>query len=291
MILKLEPILLSKIWGGIRLGELYKSELENIGECWGISAHEKYSNVINNGFHKGKTLLELFNNNRELFGGYPSSEFPILVKLIDAKSDLSVQVHPNDDYAIKHEKSKGKEECWYVLENDSDSVINIGHKIHSLNELMISVDNDKIMDTLNFIRIEPSDFFYIPSGTLHSIGKGTFILEVSQSSDVTYRVYDYDRVENGVKRELHIKQAKQVISIPFTGVVKKNPEDIFTFDIYNNLERTTHRAHKYGDYIYIISGEGYLDNHRVNKGDFFMVSSKSDYYIEGKLKYHMSNII
>ena len=193
MIIKFKPVFLKKIWGGERLAKLYNVKMNNIGECWGISGHEKNSNKIINGIYKGLTLRQIYERNKELFGNYKSEEFPILIKYIDAKKDLSIQVHPNNDYALKNENSYGKEECWLILDTKPKSKVIIGHSATSTNQIRNSLHNKTIMSLLNSHKIKKNDYFYIPAGTVHAICAGTFLIEVSQSSDVTYRLYDYER--------------------------------------------------------------------------------------------------
>jgi mannose-6-phosphate isomerase len=149
-----------------------------------------------NGPYKGQTLRDLYNNHRELFGHYKNEEFPIIVKYIDAKEDLSIQVHPDNDYALKHENSLEKEECWYILDAKADTEIIIGHREKTKDEIRRNLNKD-ILNILNYYPIKANDYFYIPQGTVHAICHDTFLIEVSQSNDITYRFYDYDRLDHG----------------------------------------------------------------------------------------------
>jgi mannose-6-phosphate isomerase class I len=289
--MKLKPILIEKVWGGSRLGLMYNSKSNIIGECWGISAHKSNSNIIEDGQFEGTTLRELYNSNRSLFGGYKSDEFPILIKYIDAKTDLSIQVHPDDDYATINENSNGKEECWYILEAKSDTKIIIGHSASSKEVIRSRIEKGNVLEIINFYNIKPNNYFYIPPGTVHAICTGTFLLEVSQSSDITYRLYDYNRLDKGVKRELHINKSMDVIKVPDNKLILEHKNNHFTFEIINNIGVSPNKAHQFGDYISILEGEGSLGNYRVKAGDFFIVSSNFEYNIEGNLKYHISRLI
>jgi mannose-6-phosphate isomerase len=286
MILKLKPIFIEKIWGGNRFHQ------ENIGECWGISGHKSNSNEVEtSSIYEGLTLRELFLNHKELFGNYPSDEFPILVKLIDSKENLSIQVHPDDEYARTVENSQGKEECWYILNTKADTKILIGNSFDSKEELKQSINDDTILDYIKEYDIKSGDYFYIPAGTVHAICKDTYLLEVSQSSNITYRLYDYNRLDNGKLRELHIDKASDVIKVPDIDLIKEHQNKYFTFEVIDNTGSHSSLADQYGDYISILEGEGYLGNFKVHAGEFYMVSSKSDYRIEGKMKYHRSRLL
>lgn len=289
MIIRLKPIPIAKVWGGDRLSEMYGFSLPNIGEIWGISAHKSNTNKISGGQFQGITFRDLYINHREYFGHYPKDEFPLLFKVIDAKGDLSVQVHPDNDYASIHEKSYGKDECWYVLDADNDSRIQIGHKAKNRDEISKAITNNSLEDTLKYHSISVGDYYYIPSGKIHAICKNTTLLEVSQSSDITYRLYDYNRLENGKLRDLHLNKALDVIKIPDTTNMIEHHNEYFSFEIIDN-KNETRLSHKYGDYIYIIEGNGYINDDEISKGDFLVVTSNTKYTIEGDLSLALVNI-
>lgn len=209
------PIFHEKIWGGRKLADDFGYEIPDgpIGECWAISAHPNGDCAISGGAWDGMRLSELWDQHRELFGGVEGDRFPLLVKIIDAKDNLSVQVHPDDAYAAEHENgSLGKRECWYVLAADEGTQIVIGQRAHDRAELASMIDEGRWDDMLNLVPCHVGDFFPIEPGTVHAIQGGTLILETQQSSDVTYRVYDYDRVgDDGKPRELHIQQSLDVV--------------------------------------------------------------------------------
>ena len=292
MIIKFKPIFLEKIWGGRFLNNLYKLGDNNssIGECWGISGHESHSTKVLGGIYDGMTLRQLFECNRELFGFYHAKEFPFISKIIDAKDDLSIQVHPGEDYAMQHENSMGKDECWYVLECQSNSSIIIGHKAKNLEEIQNSYKSDFLKTILNTHKISVGDYFYIPSGTIHSILKGTVILEITRSSDITYRLFDYNRKVNGEYRNLDLKKSFDVINIPDSELITQNINKFFSFVVYNNIGRQVKKSHIYGDYIYILNGHGFIDSLKISKGEFLMVSSNVEYTIEGDFTFQITTI-
>src|SRR5699024_9302212 len=164
----------------------------------------------------GKTLIELWDNHRALFGNTAGDVFPLLTKILDANADLSVQVHPDDAYAKDHENGElGKTECWYIIDCKAGAEIIYGHHATTKEEFTNLMEQGKWDTLLRRIPIEPGDFFYLPSGTIHALCEGTLVLETQQNSDTTYRVYDYDRKDQkGNKRDLHLEKALDVSTIP-----------------------------------------------------------------------------
>jgi len=291
MILKLKPLFYEKVWGGHKLKNNYNFDCsEKTGEAWGISGHKSGSSIIENGIYKGKTLRDLYHSNKELFGNYPTDEFPILIKVIDAEDDLSIQVHPDDAYAAKYENSLGKTECWYILEADKDTDIIIGHKAQTIKEFKSFVENNDFESVLNIFPIKKGDQFNIYSGTIHAIRKGTVLLEIQQSSDVTYRLYDYNRLSDGKLRELHLDKALDVIKCPDKSLDKEKPINLFDYNIIDNQDKQAHTSHKYGDYIFILEGSGTINNMPVKKGNFIVITANDNYSIEGTIKYFKSHI-
>lgn len=216
----LQPVFQERIWGGQKLQTEFNYEIpyEQTGEAWVISAHANGPSVIKNGPLAGKTLSDAWEEHGELFNkriGH-DEEYPLLVKILDANADLSVQVHPNDDYAREVEGVPyGKTECWYVLSSEDNAELVIGHHANAEEELQAMVETSEWDKLLRRIKVKAGDFVYVPSGTIHAIGKGIVILETQQSSDITYRVYDYDRTDaEGNKRELHLEKAIQVTTVP-----------------------------------------------------------------------------
>lgn len=214
----LTPLFQDRIWGGTSLREQFGYEIptETTGECWAISAHPNGQSVVSSGEYAGKTLGQLWDEKRELFGGAEGNTFPLLTKILDANNDLSVQVHPNDAYANEHENGElGKTECWYIIDCKEGADMIYGHNAASKEELIQMVNSGEWNSLLRRVKIKPGDFFYVPSGTIHALCEGTLVLETQQSSDTTYRVYDYDRTdEKGNKRELHLEKAIDVSTVP-----------------------------------------------------------------------------
>ncbi|WP_137742929.1 mannose-6-phosphate isomerase, class I [Robertmurraya siralis] len=216
----LQPVFQERIWGGQKLNTHFNYDIpyEHTGEAWVVSAHPNGPSVIKNGPLKGKTLADAWLEHGELFNKSKDNDdaYPLLVKILDAADDLSVQVHPNDQFAQETEGVPyGKTECWYVLSAEEGAELVLGHHAASREELENMIDRGKWEQLLRRVSVEAGDFVYVPSGTIHAIGKGIVILEIQQSSDITYRVYDYDRTDAaGNKRELHLERAKQVTTVP-----------------------------------------------------------------------------
>ena len=234
----LKPIFHEKIWGGRKLADEWGYDIPDgpIGECWAISAHPHGDCEVARGEFAGHHLSELWAGERDLFGEVPADngptdQFPLLIKILDAQGDLSVQVHPDDDYAREHENgSLGKKECWYVLGCDPGATIVVGQRAHDRKEFAAMVEAGEWSELLNEVPIHPGDFFQIDPGTVHAIKAGTTILETQQSSDVTYRVYDYDRLQaDGTKRPLHIAQSLDTVDFsvtsPKSGTVTASQKD------------------------------------------------------------------
>ncbi len=285
-----EPVFKETIWGGNRLHSVYGYAIpsDHTGECWAISAHPNGDCKIANGPYQGKTLSWLWQHHRELFGDLKGDVFPLLIKYIDAHDDLSVQVHPDDDYAGKYERSLGKNECWYVLDCEKHTRMVMGHSASSKAEAEKLIETEDYAHFLHFIDIKPGDFYSIPAGTIHAICGGSLIYEVQQSSDITYRVYDYDRTDvNGNRRALHVKQSLDVLKIPgdVPSIMKKEyPFSGGTEIIY--LETPDFHVSRIvmdgqADFtneepmilLSVIAGDGYLDSTKLQKGMNLMIPS------------------
>lgn len=214
----LTPYFRPKIWGGRKLNtELHYDIPEGkIGEAWVISGYKDDASVVNQGQYKGQTLREVYLNHPELFGNPKTKEFPLLVKFLDANNNLSVQVHPDDEYARIHENDSGKTESWYVLHADPGAKLIYGHNAKNKEELESLIKAGKWQKLFRYIPVKTGDFLYVPAGTVHALTKGIMVIETQQSSDVTYRLYDWDRVDQktGKKRDLHIKQSLDTITVP-----------------------------------------------------------------------------
>ncbi len=293
-ILKMQPVFKEMIWGGHKLRDIYGYDIpsDQTGEAWVISAHKNGDCLIANGEFKGESLSHLFNEHKELFGNIAGNQFPLLVKIIDAKNDLSVQVHPGDAYAKEHENSLGKSESWYVLQADEGTKMVMGHHAQTKEEFIKAIENDDYDHLLNSFPISKGDFFYIPSGTLHAICAGTLIYEAQQSSDITYRVYDYHRKgKDGQERQLHVQQSIDVTNVP----ADLDNNKLFVNSKLDHGSKTEYLKCEYlsvnryileGENIIknddpfqmvsVIEGEGTMNGEPVKKGDHFIVCADQD---------------
>lgn len=216
MPLFLKPIFHEKIWGGSRLKEFgYDLPSDYIGEVWGISAHPNGKCEILNEPYRGQTLDQVWDEHRELFGDFPSQEFPLMTKIVDARESLSVHIHSDDAYAYENENGQyGKSECWYIIDAEEDAEIIYGLNTQSKETAIDKIDEADYDSLFNKVKVKAGEFYFILAGTIHSIGAGVLVYETMQSSDVTYRVFDYDRAQDsGDKRELNQVKAKEVIEI------------------------------------------------------------------------------
>lgn len=213
MPLFLKPIFHEKVWGGSKLKTFgYNIPNERIGECWGISAHPNGKSEIENGPYAGQTLDQVWREHRELFGEFPSKDFPLMAKIVDANAPLSIHVHPDDSYAYENENGQyGKSECWYIIEADDNAEITIGTHAQSREEFENQLKDGSFEKYLRTVKVQPGDFYFVPAGTVHSIGAGIMAYEVMQSSDISYRIYDYQRKLHNKKRELSVSKALDVM--------------------------------------------------------------------------------
>ncbi|MGK4569243.1 type I phosphomannose isomerase catalytic subunit [Flavobacterium sp. 3HN19-14] len=219
--LQFEPILKERIWGGQKLKTLLRKPItsEITGESWELSTVPGDISVISNGELKGKPLTSIIEKFPDALLGTEvhkkfGQEFPLLFKYLDAKEDLSIQVHPNDELARKRHNSFGKTEMWYVMQADENSRIIVGFKEKSSpEEYLKSLEDKSIISILDTKAAKPGDVFFLATGTVHAIGAGLVVAEIQQTSDITYRIYDFDRVDaNGNKRELHVDLALDAIN-------------------------------------------------------------------------------
>ena len=216
--IKFNPILKEKIWGGHKLGSVLSKDTnkENIGESWEISDVNGNVSEVSNGVYQGTNLKDLIVNHEADFLGahnfeYFGHNFPLLIKFLDAKTDLSVQVHPDNEMAKIHHHSFGKTEMWYIMDSDEDANIVLGLKDKNTNpEVLNHITSNNVEAVFNREIVKKGDSFFIPAGKIHAIGAGVLAAEIQQTSDITYRVYDWDRTDDqGQKRELHTKLAEQ----------------------------------------------------------------------------------
>lgn len=302
-ILKLKPSCKDYLWGGHRLAEEYGVvyDGEILAEAWELSCHPDGPSYIANGIYKGKTLQEFIEaEGKEVLGVNCRRfrDFPILTKFIDAKQNLSIQVHPNNRYALQNEGQYGKTEMWYVMDAGPDAFLYYGFKKEiSKEEFAERIEKDTLLEVLNAVPVQKGDVLFIESGTIHAIGKDILIAEIQQNSNVTYRVYDYGRVgKDGKKRDLHIEKALAVTNrVPIVRDKSSYPHvadcDYFTVDKLNldgtfmkKMEGNVSEASFAS--VLILDGEGTIANQgetlSFRKGDsFFFTAGSGEYTIEG----------
>ncbi len=274
----LEPVVKNLIWGK---------------EYWTVSAHESGDCLVRGGTFDGMHLSEVWRDHKEVFGVDSDGEFPYIVKVIDARDSLSIQVHPDNDYADKNENgAPGKTECWYVMDCDRDGSIIIGHNAKSRKEAERMAKEDKWDDFLREIPVKKGDFFQIIPGTVHAIKQNTMIMEIQKSSDVTYRLYDYGRLRNGSPRELHLEKSLDVMMIPHkdancytNGVPGKLVScryyDVDRYDISGICDFGKSDTFMI---ISVLEGEGGIDGRKIKAGESFIVSGGyGDFSVFGRL--------
>lgn len=302
-ILKLKPNCKDYLWGGSRLKEGYGIDYDGsiLAEAWELSCHPDGPSYIVNGQYAGKTLQEYIDaEGRGALGSNCERfrDFPILIKFIDAKDNLSIQVHPDNEYALEKEGQYGKTEMWYVMEAGEGAFLYYGfNREISKEEFERRIREDTLLEVLNAAPVHKGDVFFIKSGTIHAIGKDILIAEIQQNSNVTYRVYDYGRVGNdGKKRELHIEKAVDVTNrVPIQKDAGCYPHiadcDYFTVDKLNLDGRTMKKmegivSEESFVSILILDGEGSVSDADekldFGKGDsFFLPAGAGSYTVEG----------
>ena len=306
--LQFEPILKERIWGGTKLKTyLNKPITSNItGESWEISTVENDVSVVSNGVLKGKSLNELINEFPEAVLGTKvyaqfGKQFPLLFKYLDAREDLSIQLHPNDELAKKRHNSFGKTEMWYVMQADTDARLIVGFREKSSPSAYIkNLNNKTLLNILDTKEVKQGDVFMLDTGTIHAIGAGIVIAEIQQTSDITYRVYDFDRVDaNGNQRELHIDLALEALNYEkieaqrFYSKIKNTSNEIvnckyFTTNIIpldGNIE--THKNQTSFAVYMCVDGEFQLmidgDNYTYQRGDTVLIpAAMTDFQLSGK---------
>lgn len=308
-ILFLNPVCTHNIWGGTRLREDfgYPVEGNDLGECWGISAHPNGDGTLRDCSYQGWKLSELWEKHPEIFGNVESDRFPLLIKIIDAKDDLSIQVHPNDAYAKEHENgSLGKMECWYILECKENATIVIGHNAKTKEGLRQMIEEGRWSEFIREVPIKKGDFLQIDPGTVHAIKGGTLILETQQNSDITYRVYDYGRLSNGKPRELHIEKSIDVITVPAKSVADsvKSAEnlpvnqlnELYACQYYHvyKLEVSGNMSFEQDKPFFnmtVTEGDGIVNGQPVKKGDHFILPNGfGTVELQGKMQIIASTI-
>ena len=312
-IFKLKPAFKDYIWGGTRLRDEYGKDCDydKVAESWELSCHKDGASVVDGGDFDGLTLAQyiekegksVLGSNCERF-----ENFPILIKLIDAKDNLSVQVHPDNEYAMRVEGEYGKTEMWYVVDCDEGATLLYGFKKEiSKDEFAQRIADNTLLEVTNAVPVKKGDVFFIRSGTLHAIGKGILIAEIQQNSNTTYRIYDYGRVgKDGKPRELHVEKAKDVTVL---GPAKAYPEtpveqyDGYTSKLLSKCEYfTTYRvdvdskAELEADSssfnsILVLEGEPTVGGIKAKKGDSVFISAgEGKYAVEGRCRFVLTKI-
>ena len=312
MPVKLLPAFKDYLWGGTRLKTDFnkKTDLDIVAESWELSANEDGQSVVTGGEYDGYTLREYIGKvGKEVLGSKARdmTYFPLLIKLIDAKTNLSVQVHPDDVYAGRVENSYGKTEMWYVLDCEPGAYLYYGlNRAISKEEFKERIDNNTILDVLNKAEVHKGSVFFIPSGTIHAIGAGIVICEIQQNSNITYRVYDYDRRDkDGRPRELHIDKALDVTDLkkaPELTQIQSDDDAVLASCKYFTVRRLRVKGkaevgiddtsfHS----LIVTDGSGYINMNdtktELNKGDSIFVPAQSGKYVlNGDLEIVLSRI-
>lgn len=287
MILFLKPYFEVKPWAGKELNKIYDCP-EGTGEAWIVSGYRNKSSIISNGKYKGQTLRNLWINKPELFGNYPDKEFPLLLKLISSSQKLSVQVHPNDDYALKKCNQLGKFECWYILPETKAKYVTLGINAKNANELRDIISNNMVEQFLINKEIKPDDLVIVEPGRVHAINEDTFVLETQEASDITYRLYDFNREP---RRELHIEDSLNVIdySNDKNFIHNFKEQDTFKNDHFNLYKLFVKNYEEYDnkgfEIFYVVAGNGKINGNDIRKGDAFILTAEVEkIQFEGNLE-------
>ena len=293
-IYELIPPLKEYIWAGENLKKYKNTELGKISESWELS------------FLKGDETKLIYDNQeitisefieKEEIKKYINSKLKnLLVKLIDSSQSLSIQVHPSDEYALKYENSLGKTEMWIILETEKDSYINLGFNKDVLkSDFPELIKDDSILKCLNKIYVKPGDVYLIKPGTIHAIGKGITLLEIQESSKLTYRVYDFNRVDNsGNKRELHVDKAMDVLNFSRLEVKNlKEEKEIKTdyFVVKSGVVNEEKEVEIFkASIITVIDGEGKIDELNVSKYKSYLILPSKKLILKGHFKYFLTSV-
>lgn len=311
---KFEPLLKQTIWGGNKIVAFkhIQSDMENVGESWEVSGVPGDESVVANGECKGKTLNEVLAEMKQKLVGEENykrfgDRFPLLIKFIDARQDLSIQVHPDDETAHRQGKAMGKTEMWYVMDSDEDASLKVGLKKKiTPEEYARMVEDDTICDALGNYKVKSGDCFFIPAGRIHAICSGSFIAEIQQTSDVTYRIYDYKRKDkDGNYRELHTKEAAEAIDYTvlddyrteYTPVKNEATQlvscPLFTTAVYDLTEPMTLDYSELDSFVILIAlkGEGSIltssgNSYSFREGESILLPATTEMVkVEGNIKF------
>lgn len=304
--IKLKPALKDYLWGGDRLKRDYgiETDMDIVAEAWVLSCHPDGASIVENGEYAGLTLPQLIEKLGDEILGTKAQEFeffPILVKLIDAKGNLSIQVHPSDEYALSNEGQYGKTEMWYVVDCDEDAYLYYGvNREISREEFRERIESGTVLEVLNKVPVKKGDCFFIESGTIHAIAEGLLVAEIQQNSNLTYRVYDYGRVDsNGNPRELHIEKAIKVSELTPPTRAYGQPESdrlaeckYFTCDrLQVSGEATVTVDGESFKSILCLSGNATVGGVDVKAGEsIFLAADMGEVKIEGNAEFIVSRV-
>lgn len=318
-LVRLKPAFKDYLWGGTKLKEAYHKEtnLNIVAESWELSTHKDGQSIIDSGEYKGKSFQDYLDMlGRDCVGtrGKAFEQFPMLIKFIDAKGNLSIQVHPDDEYGMRVEKEYGKTEMWYILEAEEGASLYYGTKEEiTKEEFRNKIENNTILDVLKQVPVHKGDVFFIAAGTIHAIGEGIVICEIQQNSNTTYRVYDFGRVgADGKPRELHIEKAIDVSNLkPLTSDFKPcgkeehyegyscsmmatcNYFTTYVYDVKTSCDVEVNEE-SFASFV-VVDGIGEISSGDIalemKKGDSFFVSANSGKVrVKGTCRFILSNI-
>lgn len=313
--LKFKKVFKEKIWGGNKFKTLLNMEIPkntNIGESWEVTCHKNGMSVVENGELSGRTLEELIDSYKdkllgeEVYKKY-GNKFPLLIKYLDVNDRLSVQVHPSDEYALRVEGEFGKSESWYIIDASEDAKLIMGLASGMSKEKFLEkVKNNDFDDLFNIISVKKGDFIYVEPGVVHASLEGSVVIcETQQNSDTTYRIYDFDRIVDGEKRELHIDKAAEVIEFNKNPFISREDErkiiqnqntkiQNLTRNEYFNIDKInisgTYKDTVYKNFVIlsILDGEGKINfnnnEYKLEKGDTYFIPANLEVEFEGKLE-------
>ena len=317
-IVKLDPAFKDYLWGGTKLKDIYhkKCDYDIVAESWELSSHKDGQSVIAEGRYKGMLFGEYIKKLGAEGLGWKCQafeRFPILIKLIDAQNPLSIQVHPNDDFALREENEYGKNELWYIVDCDEGASIYYGvNQDITKEELKERVENNTVLEILNKVEVHKGDTFFVRAGMIHAIGAGILICEIQQNSNCTYRLYDYDRRDKyGNPRELHLEKARQVATLEVQNV-DNDHHQLSTFNGYEVEELASCKYFVCNKYtvsteavvevdetsfcsILILEGEGVIkvDDKALNfkpADSFFVPAGKKKVIVQGNCTFVQTHV-
>ena len=304
-VLFFKPIPRPAIWGHRLVKDYfgYHDFPEGIGQSWSFSAQEGASTVCISDPYQGQTLLDLWKNHQELFG-HSNEEFPVIISLVGPEDDLSIQVHPDQEHALKVGFPYGKNEAWYFIDTKDNTNIVYGHNAKDEKQLREYIAEERWDELIKHLDVHAGDFVYLPAGLLHALRKGSIVYEIQQATDITYRFYDYHRQDElGNERELHLEEAIDCLSYN-PEEMKNNIEPIVHHDLHcqqtvfiSNDSFTVTQLLIHGDYDYqyenyqlatVIKGQGHVDGKLIKVGDNFLIPTHNQVHFDGQMTIMMT---